>query len=278
MSDKKKNDNLSGIKNLIWAAGILVCLVAVFVGFIYIAVGDYDGERVIPTVNLGASEKDGKGSKNGESADTAERPVAGQLNELKKNRGGDDYISSLFFLSDSVCSQLYLFGANPSRIWLGETGVLDAGSLSSSKIVFPDDGSVITVSNAAMVSQPDVIVFLVGSDALAAVSGGDFREDYGNLIRSVQMASPDTQIICCSICSFAPSFIPSDSLTSATVNDANIRLQEICGEYPVWYADTASLLCEEGYLKSEYAASDGRTLNGDGIAIILDYLRSHAIV
>ena len=276
MSDKKKNDNLSGIKNLIWAFGIFLCLIAVLVGFIYAAVGDYDGDGVIPTVNLGASEKSGKSSANAEP-ETSVRPVAGQLNELKKNKGGSDYVTSLYFLCDSVYSQMYLYGADPAKVWLGETGVLDAGSLSSSKIVFPGDGSLVTASNAAMITLPDVLVFLVGADGLAAVEGGNFREDYGNLIKSVQLSSPDTQIICCSICSFSPSYIPSDSLTSSTINDANMRLLDICGEYPVWYADTASLLCEEGYLKSEYASPDGRTLNGSGIAVILDYLQSHAI-
>ena len=275
----KKNDNLSTVKNLIWAAGILLSLAAVFVGFLYAAFGDYYYERVIPTVELGASEKaeksEDKGGKETSSEDNG--PIAGELNELKKKKGGNDYISSLYFLCDSTYSSIYLYGADPSKVWFGETGVLDAGTLSTGKIIFPDDGSSVTAANAAMISFPDILVIMAGSDGLAAVEGGNFKEDYSALIEGILSLSPDTQIICCSINSPAASYAASDGLTSSMIDSANAWLKEVCTEHAVWYADTASVICKDGYLISEYAGSDGRTLNGAGIEEVLEYLNSHAL-
>ena len=45
----------AGLKYLIWAGGILICLVALVIGFFFAAISRYSGDRERPVLNL--SEK-----------------------------------------------------------------------------------------------------------------------------------------------------------------------------------------------------------------------------
>ena len=51
----------------------------------------------------------------------------------------------------------------------------------------------------------------------------------------------------------------------------------MCRETGVKFADLSSILNgENGYLKVEYAAPDGRSLNSAGINELINYFRYHA--
>lgn len=271
-------EKISGIKNVIWALLIVISLLALLVGLISAAIKPYDGNGETPVVSLGAkAEKSEKSEKSGKDSDS-DVPVVGELNELPKNKkAGEDYISSLTLLVDSASLPLVSYGANPELVWQGDGGTMPVNLLSSGKILFPGDGSLVSVSNAAMISKPEILVILVGIDGLSVTDQATFKEAYGAMLGSVLSVSPETKIVCCSIPSFSASYAPVDGLTTEMVNNANLWLQEVCRSYAVWYADTASLLCQDGFLRSDYAASDGISLNGAAADVIFDYLRSHAL-
>ena len=54
-------------------------------------------------------------------------------------------------------------------------------------------------------------------------------------------------------------------------------IREVCTRCPVWYADLTSVLTDGGYLKMEFAADDGKSLNGDGVLAVIEYLNAHAL-
>lgn len=269
------NDKFINTKNLIWTVSVIVCLLAVFVGFIYAAVNRYYYDHEIPVVNLGAAEKTSGDSREEDSSD---EPQAGVLNGLRKNKhGADDYIQKLTFLCDSVYSSLPECGVDASMVWLGSEGTFSVSGLSSNMISNPNDGSLISAADAVMVYKPDILVILVGTDGLYNTDEDTFKAQYSQLIRSVLSFSGDTRIICCSIASVTPGCIPTDGLTIEMVDNANVWLKDVCTEYAVWYADTASEICQDRFLKSEYASSDGRTLNINGISKVFDFLNEHAL-
>ena len=70
----------------------------------------------------------------------------------------------------------------------------------------------------------------------------------------------------------------SDGLTAAKCNEADTWIQTVCQQTGAIYCDAVSAVQDvSGALLQEYATSDGRTLNPNGISRILQYLRYHAV-
>ena len=272
-------DRIVKFKNVIWAVLVLIALLAVLVGVLYCLVNPYPGERIIPTVELGASSGSQKKDKSSSASTPPSDSVlaeAGMLNELEKTRDhGQDYISSLTFLCDSRNTAVVTYGADPSKVWLGSEGSVDMNDLFAAGVRFPGDGSTVSAPNAAMISKPDILVILIGKDGLPDISEESFITGYKALISSVLGQSPSTRIICCSISSVTEGY--TGNITPEKIYLANQWLQTVCTDTAVWYADTASVICRDGWLLEEYAASDGVSLNGAGISSIFEYLSTHAL-
>ena len=272
-------DKIVKFKNIIWAVLVLISLLAVLIGVLYCLVNPYPGERILPVVELGASS----GSPKNEKSTSASTPSsdlisaeAGVLNELRKTRDlGQDYISSLTFLCDSRNTAVATYGADPSKVWLGSEGSVDMNDLFAAGVRFPGDGSTVSAPNAAMISKPDILVILIGKDGVPDISEESFITGYKALIGSVLSQSPSTRIICCSISSVTEAY--DGNITPEKVYLANQWLRTVCTDTAVWYADTASVICRDGWLLEEYAASDGVSLNGAGISSVFEYLSTHAL-
>ena len=268
-------DKIVNLKNILWAVLVMVCLLAVLVGLVYCLVNSYPGEREIPVVQLGegSSAKTEKTAKSGKGSESA---VAGELSSLKKTKDqGEEYITSLTFLADHKNAAVVSYGANTGKVWLGEDGLIRMDSLADLNVRFPGDGSTVSAANAAMISKPAVLVLIIGTDGLDAMDRDSFISNYEKLVQTILAQSPQTQIICCSLSSVTIGY--TGDLSSAMVAEANSWLETVCTDLPVWYADTASVLCKDGVLLNEYAASDGISLNGAGVSAVFEYLRTHAL-
>ena len=272
-------DTIVKFKNVIWALLILIALLAVLVGVIYCLVNPYAGERVVPVVELGASSGASKKESKADLSAPSSASVsaqAGVLNELEKTRDrGQEYITSLTFLCDSRNTAVVTYGADPSKVWLGSEGAVDMNDLYAAGVRFPGDGSTVSASNAAMITKPDILVILIGKDGLPDISEESFITGYRALINSVLSQSPSTRIICCSISSVTEAY--DGNITPEKVYLANQWLKTVCTDTAVWYADTASAVCADGWLLEEYAASDGVSLNGAGASALFEYLSTHAL-
>ena len=85
-------------------------------------------------------------------------------------------------------------------------------------------------------------------------------------------------IICCSIASVSTNYQGGDGLTPELVARANTWIRQVCVQTGAWYADIASLLNDSsGYLSDSYLMPDGRSISEAGIAIVVDYFRTHGL-
>lgn len=268
-------NRLSALKNMIWAIGIVVCLAALLVGFIFAAATPYDGSGQISELPDRSEQ---------ESASETLPPLTGSgvLNALPETEdGGQAYIDSLTFLCDSALAGLKSYGlltggAATTQVWSSASGVIPASTLGQCEIVYPVDGSQIGAATAAMIAKPEILVISLGADDLAQTSQEAFTEGYTALINAIHSASPDTKIVCCSLPGVVAGYAGSDGLSSILVAEANAWIRQICTETGVWFADTASAVCDSsGGLLSACASSNGKTLNTKGMTDILEYLRTH---
>ena len=274
-------NRLSGIKNLIWALGIFVSLLALLVGLGFSVFTKYYGNRMDGTLVLGEgvyisnSGIDNAGAQGGGTASLKELPAT--------QDNGIESVFNFTFLCDSTIIGINDYstgygGNATAQLWTDDGSGLCAATAATTPIIYPGDGSEITPANAAMVAQPKRLVIYIGADDLASVSEDVFKAGYMQLIKSISSASPETKIICCSVASVSESYPSSDGLTAGLISQANGWIKDICVQSGSYYADLASVFNDSnGFLNADYASPDGRSLNSAGIAKLVEYFRFHGI-
>ena len=273
-------DRLSNLKNLLWAAAILLCLLAMLVGLIFSMSQKSQGERADGTITLGQIER----VKKAKASDVAglEGAVKTLIPVPETSKGNLESVFGMTFLCDKTIMGIKTYAANygdgiiPS-IWTDDGSGLGAKNAAENNIVFVD-GSLITPSNAAMVTRPKTVVIYLGGDGLANTTEQEFIEGYTGLINSIRSASPSTNIIACSIGSVSSNYQGGDGLTPQLIWYANNWIRQICVDTGVYFADLASFLNDEsGYLSDSYLMPDGRSIAALGIQLLIDYFRTHYI-
>ena len=267
-------DRLAGLKNILWAIGIVVCLIALFIGFVFSAVTPYHGEADPRTPDLNAVKEQNMAA-DVEALNFVEPDgVLHLLGETKD--AGQDYLSSSVFLTDSV-----MIGLRDLSLTGGDVWSSDSGSLSMERIerwgILYSDGSRISPADACMIAKPRLLFIAIGSDGLASVTESDFIAGYEQLIRKIQSVSPDTRIVCCSVAPVAEGYSSLDGLTSDMANKASEWVRQVCLDTGVYFADTASAVRAGIDLNPKYAAANNKTINNAGLQAVLGYLRTHAV-
>ena len=268
------------IKNIAWVLGIIVCLFALVVGFVIASVNRYSGDTVASSTELKNETVSGSGNVH----QLTPGEGGGALLTLPEtNDAGQQYIDKLTFLCDSSFVGVRDYGllsggTGTYQVWATETGSLPIGSINEKSIVYPSDGSAISISDAAMIAKPPVLVICVGQDGLNAVDEAAFKNSYTTLVQSIRSASPDTIIICCSISSVVNNYTGADNLTTIMISDANDWIKDVCQNTGVYFAESGKSVGDgTGSVLTSYLSTNGKTLNSSGIGEVLKYLRTHAL-
>ena len=196
---------------------------------------------------------------------------------------GLSYQDALTFVGDSLTSHLKSRGVlsdghATAQVWATESGMLNLNSdITSAKIICPGTEEAMTISEAARVKQPPVLIVTLGTDwGVSYLSEAEFKHCYGKLIRSVKEASPDTVVVLQSI---FPVLNSCAVLSNEQIDRANGWVRELAAAYDLPYLDTQSVLKDaNGALRAEYCnADDGIHLTASAYRAILQYIRTHAV-
>ena len=277
-------NKLSGLKDLIWAIAIVICLAALLVGFFFAAVSKYGGDRERPVIALSPSSSSTPANKSGidagvtgSSGGSYATVSDGSLKTLSgSSDAGQSYIDSLTFLVDSSLSTLKTSGLTAGQVWVGGSG-LPMSDIANWTIVYPGDGSSVSPANAAMVAKPAVLFIAIGSDGMSGLSQEAFISGYETMIRGILGASPETKVVCCSVFPVTDAYTGSDGLDIAGAEQVNGWIQQVCIDTGAWYADIAYNITAEGKLIGQYADTDGKGLSGTGLSAVMSWLRTHSL-
>ena len=197
---------------------------------------------------------------------------------------GIAYQDSLTFVGDSLTAHLrsrgvLTGGTATSQVWATPSGMLNLNSdITSAKIICPGTVETVTISEAARLTQPPVLIVTLGTDwGVSYLSEEEFKYCYGKLIRAVREASPDTLVVLQSI---FPVLDSCPVLSNGQIDRANGWVKELATDYDLAYLDTQTVLKNsDGALRADYCnADDGIHLSTTAYRAILDYIRTHAIM
>lgn len=273
------NNKLNSIKNLIWAGAILICLLALFVALIIAAASPYKGPIERGGVQL--NQRRESAAPEGETDNlTQENTALYALGESQD--AGQGYIDSLTFLCDSSAIGLRDYailsgGTATAQVWGSAAGNIPVRSFADCSIRYQAEGTDITPAEAAAKAQPAKLVMILGADGLDGMDEQTFVESYVGLIRSIQEASPNTQVIVCSISSVTAGYNGTDGVNANVIRSVQEWIKTVCVRTGAWYCDSGSAVNDgAGWLDSDYASANGKALNSAGLQKILEYLRTHA--
>lgn len=272
------NNKLNSIKNLIWAGAILICLLALFVALILAAASPYKGPIERGGVQLNQIRESAPAE--GEADNLSQNAALYTLGESQD--AGQGYIDSLTFLCDSSAIGLRDYailsgGTATTQVWGSAAGNIPVASFADFTIRYQAEGTDITPAEAAAKAQPARLVMILGADGLDGMDEQSFVEGYVSLIRSIQEASPNTQVIVCSISSVTAGYNGTDGVNANVIRSVQEWIQAVCVRTGAWYCDSASAVNDRaGWLDSDYASANGKALNSAGLQKILEYLRTHA--
>lgn len=194
---------------------------------------------------------------------------------------GQEYIDKMVFLGDSTTYGMKYYavlkdGKNTNQVWTPSNGTLTLSYQSFATIVYPDEGTEITIREALQKKQPEYFVITLGVNGVSFMDEDYFKSEYSSLVADTQSICPNTKIILQSIFPVATNYEYLKSINNNNITAANGWIQSIAETYGVRYLDTASVLRgDDGWLKQEYQNGDGLHLNETGFNKVLSYIRTH---
>ena len=272
---------LKKMKDMLWALGIGLAILALSVGLVAASFLSYHGDRERPVMDL-RPEKTEASESAADQADPISKSSGLQpdrtLHPLAETAwADDDYLGTLTLICDSSFAALRGSGLTDAAIWSSETGSLPMDAVEEWKIRYPGDGSLVSPSNAALVAKPAKLILAIGGDSSAGMRKETFIEKYSSLIRSLAKASPETRIVCLSLCSVTGAYAGEDGMTPDKAQEINGWIREICISTGAFYGELNSTLCLHNELRADYADGSGRALNSAGMSEFLKYLRFHSL-
>ena len=219
-----------------------------------------------------------------------DEPVGGESDTVTLGETGDmgrAYQDSIIFVGDSTTAHLrsrgvLTGGTDTKQVWVpaDNTLLLDF-TITQKKIVYPPTGEQLTIPEAAAREKPAYMVLTIGLNGITSFVNNKnlYQNCYGNLIKAIQEASPDTKIILQSVFPVAANQ-KTFSVDAATLNGyidtLNGYVRELAQQKEVRYLDTnAALKGPDGNLPEAYQNGDGIHLTAEGYRVILDYIRTH---
>ena len=194
---------------------------------------------------------------------------------------GQDYLDQIIFLGDSTTYGMKYYGVlsggkDTKQVWTPSSGTLTLSYQGFAAIVYPEDGSEITIREAVEKRKPAMMVITLGVNGVSFMGHDDFLSEYTDLVTDIQELSPDTKVIIQSIFPVAPHYEYLKSINNEKICLANTWLLEVAENTGARYLDTISVLMgSDGWLPDAYQNGDGLHLSPEGFSQVLNYIRTH---
>lgn len=274
---KGKNDK----SYILWSVSIVLCIVLSIFSLLFTSCSRFPKNPEVSPVESPTESPV-------ESPDSSEAPVESDndtssttpsLTSLAETEDiGHEYIDSFIFLGDSTTNGLaYYDVVNDNQVWTPASGTLTLSLWSVATIVYPEDGSEISIEEAVTAKKPKYMLITLGVNGVSFMNEESFITEYSNLVKAIQEASPDTKIILNSIYPVTSAYPQSSGITNPKIEAANIWVESVAQACGVAYTNSASVLkLEDGSLDPNLSNGDNIHLNTAGYNAVINYIRTHA--
>ncbi|MFZ2538113.1 MAG: GDSL-type esterase/lipase family protein [Oscillospiraceae bacterium] len=194
---------------------------------------------------------------------------------------GDDYFKDALFIGDSISKGLKVYGVVPESNVLADQNVgLD--QIYNNKDVYYISAKVKTTLWKAIekkIPNPKKIYVLLGSNGIPGYENDYHMKFYNDLVDKLKAKYPDAIIYIQSVTPITKnSEYIRKTFSTAKINDLNKMILKMAEDKSVYHLNIEQILKDKnGYLKAEYAATDGIHLKKEGHAAVYKYYKNHTV-
>lgn len=195
---------------------------------------------------------------------------------------GTEYQDKIIFLGDSTTYGLKAYGVlsggkDTTQVWTPASGTLTLSYYSVARIVYPETGEELLITEAVEKAKPEYMCITLGVNGVSFMDEEWFIRDYTALVQSIQAASPDTKIILNSIYPVADSYKYKNEISNEKINAANGWIEQIAADTGCRFLNSReAIVGADGNLPETSQNGDGIHLTGETFQQVLAYLRTHA--
>ena len=197
---------------------------------------------------------------------------------------GQNYVNNIVFLGDRTILDMMtqLSSDNESlspQVWSGKDGTLSLNyNTDKATIVLPENQSEMLLTAALAEKKPRYLVITIGLENGVPYCDKDtFCDYYQKLIDAVQKSSPSTKIILQSIFPVTSKYERKHpAISNEKISECNQWICALAEQNKLRFLNTAECLADSnGNLQKDLASKDGGSLNADGYAAVIEYIRAH---
>ena len=187
-----------------------------------------------------------------------------------------EYFNTATFVGDSLTQGLELYKQQgiPNAHYCAYKGIgpkqIYDGSIQKRR-----DGEQEIPMDALVASQPDNVYILLGANSMVGMNDESVIAYYKEMLTQVKAnLHPEVGIYIQSLTPVRPDNKPAFDMER--IRGLNNQLAKMAWEESVYFVDlTEPLLAEDGFLREEFAGSDGYHLSPDGYSAWVEYLVTH---
>ena len=276
--ERKKHDSVY----FFWSTSIVICmLIAVFVlGFTSCKKGTAapaasESPAASPSATDSAASPSSEGTDPVVASSSPSSNTETRLGETADM--GQAYVDKFVFLGDSTTYGLgYYDVVSDSQVWTPASGTLTLSLWSTATIVYPEDGSELSIKDAVAKKQPEYMLITLGVNGVSFMDEEYFVTEYTSLVLAIKEASPNTKIILNSIYPVSASYPAENGITNEKINAANTWIERIASSTGAKFLDSESVIKDaNGAMPDNYSNDKALHLNADGFGLVINYLRTH---
>lgn len=274
---KVKSDNAYTI----WSVSIILCILLSVFSLIFASCAKSpENPEASPSASAAESPPpDSNTEDEPTESDNITSPSPSTTGRLSESGdAGQEYIDKVIFLGDSTTNGLSHYNVvSKNQVWTPASGTLTLALWSAATIVYPENGSEVSISEAVAAKKPEYMLITLGVNGVSFMGEESFISEYSNLVKAIQDTSPETKIILNSIYPVTSEYPQSTGITNPKIEAANLWVEAVAEACGVAYTDSASVLkMEDGSLDPNLCNGDDIHLNTDGYNAVINYIRTHA--
>lgn len=191
------------------------------------------------------------------------------------------YFDDAVFIGDSISKGLKLYGILDDKNVVADQNVNLYQLYNNDKVYYINNKDKVTVWDAIAKKQsdPKKIYILLGSNGIPGLDNDLHITYYYDLVKKMKNKYPNAILYVASVTPITKdSSYTRTNFNMTKINAFNELVIQMAKDENIYYLDAASFLKDEnGYLKSDYASSDGLHLTAKGHNELFKFYRTHAV-
>ena len=210
--------------------------------------------------------------------------LPGQARLAETEDAGREYLDKIVFLGECTTYGIgyyYRHGYSelcpPAQVWTPKEGYMYLAKHATTKIYYPPTGEQLLITECAKRARPEILIITLGLNGFGAFTETSYKDHLRTLTLNIREASPNTEVILNTIYPVADSYAYQSLINNEKICVFNGWIESLAEELGCPFLNGFEALAVDGKLPENLQNGDGLHLDGKAYALVMQYIRTHAL-